>query len=106
MTPPTNQNSSPLLSTEESSPTKSGSNTNNTNLDEIFMTDPLESLCSCPVDKMTREQLLEYVVKLRNYRQTHQTFKADVESLEKTSKTKREVVKKVVDLSGLAELGL
>ena len=70
------------------------------------MTDPLESLCPCPVDKMTREQLLEYVVKLRNYRQTHQTFKADVESLGKTSKTKREVVKKVVDLSGLAELGL
>ena len=51
-------------------------------LDEDFLTAPLVGLCPKPVDQMTDEELRLHVMQVQQYRQSFQTFKAEVEQAE------------------------
>lgn len=60
--------------------------------EEDFLSSPLEALAGMPLDKMTPEQRREFIITLRDCRQSYQTYKAKTEEVEreKASKPKKD----------------
>ncbi len=59
--------------------------------DPLFMTAPLEGLCPSPMHLMSEEELRAYVVKIRQLRTSHQSFRAEM------SKVKEKVDTSILD---------
>jgi hypothetical protein len=67
--------------TAGSSPAQSTPNGSTSEVED-FLTAPLEGLCPRPMHLMTESELREYVLKVRNHRQSYQSYKAAVEASE------------------------
>lgn len=70
-----------------------------------FNTDPLSGLCDKPAHLMTREEMTNHILRVRQMRQSAQVFKQETEIFEEvkeraTPKTRTKKVEKV-DISDL-----
>jgi hypothetical protein len=107
-TTPTPTSSNSLLPEDTSSPTTSGLPYNPIgpwDENEEFMTAPLEGLCPHPVHLMTEEEVRNHVMKNQQYRQSYQTFKAEVERNEEDKvRVKRTRPQQKITSSGIDDL--